>query len=142
MTETYRHEHHIETTAAPDAIWALFADVPGWQGWNAGIEHIELDGPFATGTWMTMKPPGQDAMRSRLIDVRVNEGFTDETAVGDLVVTVAHRIERAGARIRVVYAVSAVGPGAAEIGPAVSSDFPEVLAALAARAERGVSSAT
>ena len=139
MSETFHHDHHIETTASPEAIWALFADVPGWKRWNAGIESIELDGPFATGTWMTMKPPGQDALRSRLVDVVVNQGFTDETSVGDLTITVAHRIERAGKGSRVTYAVSAVGPGAAEIGPAVSSDFPEVLAALAARAEGRVS---
>jgi hypothetical protein len=36
---------------------------------------------------------------------------------------------------RMVYAVDAQGPGAAEIGPAIAADFPEVLAALSALAE-------
>jgi hypothetical protein len=136
-TSTWSTEHSIETTAPAETIWGIFRDVAGWKAWNAGIEHIELEGPFADGTWFTMKPPGQDALRSRLVDVRENERFVDETRVDDLVVRVAHRIERLGAgRTRVVYALEAEGPGASEIGPAIASDFPEVLAALAERATK------
>lgn len=133
---TWQQEFSIETTATPEAVWSLFHDVDGWKTWNAGIEAIALDGPFSAGSELTMKPPGQDAMRSRLVDVRENECFVDETRVDALVITVAHRIERLEAGgARVTYAVDAAGPGAAEIGPMVASDFPEVLAALARRAE-------
>jgi polyketide cyclase/dehydrase/lipid transport protein len=132
----WRGEFAVETSAPANVIWNIFRDVGGWKSWNAGIEHIDIDGPFATGTWFTMKPPGQDALRVRLIDVRENECFVDETCVGPLAITVAHRIEPLGAgRTRIVYAVAANGPAAAEIGPAVASDFPEVLAALARLAE-------
>ena len=134
-TNTWHGEHSIEITASPEAIWRVLCDVASWTQWNAGVERIELEGPFASRTWFTMQPPGQDAFRSRLIDVRENERFTDETRIEDLVVTVVHRIEPLGAgRSRVVYAVEAAGPGAADIGPAISADFPDVLAALAARA--------
>jgi hypothetical protein len=134
--QTWQGEYGIETSAIPEIIWSIFRDVPGWKTWNAGIEHIEIDGPFVAGTWFTMKPPGQDALRSRLIEVRENACFVDETRVGDLVIAVAHRIESSGAgRTRVVYAVDARGPEAAEIGPAVAADFPEVLASLAKLAE-------
>lgn len=138
MTEqqTWRGEYAIETSAPADVIWNILRDVPGWKTWNAGIEHIELDGPFAAGTWFTMKPPGEDSLRSRLVEVRENACFVDETRVGDLAITVAHRIESLGpGRTRVTYAAEAVGPDAAEIGPAVASDFPQVLAALAKLAE-------
>ena len=132
----WRIEHSMETTATPQAIWEIFRDVPGWKRWNAGIERIDLEGPFAGGTWFSMKPPNQDAFRSKLVDVRENESFVDETRIGDLVVTVAHRIQALGARrTRVTYAVEASGPGASDIGPAIASDFPEVLAALASLAE-------
>lgn len=132
--ENWHTEYSIEASAEPERIWALFRDVASWKQWNAGIETIELEGPFATGTWFTMKPPGQDPLRSRLLDVRENELFVDETRVGDLRVTVAHRLVRLGAgRTRIVYAVEAMGPGAAEIGPMVAADFPDVLASLAAR---------
>lgn len=133
---TWRSEYAIETTATAATIWSIFRDVAAWKNWNAGIEQIDIDGPFATGTWFTMKPPGEGALRSQLIDVRENECFIDETRVGDLAIKVAHRIEPLGpARTRIVYAVDAHGPQASEIGPAVSADFPEVLANLAKLAE-------
>ncbi len=129
-------EHAVETQATPETVWSVFRDVGSWRQWNGGIEHIALEGPFATGTWFTMKPPGQDALRSRLLEVQENRGFTDETRVGDLTVTVSHRLDPLpGGRTRIVYAVDAAGPGASEIGPMVSSDFPEVLSALARFAE-------
>jgi len=133
---TWRSEYAIETSATPETIWSIFREVPAWKNWNAGIEQIDIDGPFAAGTWFTMKPPGEAALRSQLIDVRENACFVDETRVGDLAIKVAHRIEQLGpARTRIVYAVDASGPQAAEIGPAVASDFPEVLASLARLAE-------
>jgi hypothetical protein len=135
--ETWDKQFSVETSASPEAIWRKFRDVPGWKRWNAGIEAIELEGPFQTGSWFTMKPPGQDAFRSQLIYVRENEGFIDETCIGDLIVQVAHRINSLPARrTRITYSVHAQGAGAAEIGPAISSDFPDVLAALVAHAER------
>jgi len=132
----FQTQFSVETGASPEAVWALFRDVQGWPRWNAGIEHIALEGPFATGTHFVMKPPGQDTLRSVLTEVRENECFVDETRVGDLVITVAHRIETLPAgRTRITYAVDARGPEAAEIGPMISADFPEVLAALVAAAE-------
>ena len=132
----WQQSFDIHTAATPATVWQLFVDVDGWAAWNAGIEAITLRGPFADGTEFTMKPPGEEALRSQLVDVRENVCFVDETRVGDLVILVAHRIEPLGpARTRIVYAVDARGPQAAEIGPAVSADFPEVLASLSKLAE-------
>ena len=132
----WRGQYAIETSAIAETVWTIFRDVPGWKSWNAGIEQIDIDGPFANGTWFTMKPPGEEALRSQLIEVRENACFVDETRVGDLVIRVSHRIETIGpARTRIVYAVDARGPQASEIGPAVASDFPDVLASLAKLAE-------
>jgi hypothetical protein len=134
--QIWRGEYAVETSAAAEIIWSIFRDVPGWKTWNAGIEHIEMEGPFSAGTWFTMKPPGEDSLRSRLVEVFENECFVDETRVGDLAITVAHRIETlGGGRTRVTYAAEAIGPDAAVIGPAVASDFPQVLASLAKLAE-------
>jgi len=135
-SQAWHVEHSIETSAPAEAIWRLFRDVAGWPRWNAGIAHIAIDGPFAEGTWFTMQPPGQEPLRSKLLQVRENAGFVDRTELGDLAVEVAHRITPLeGGRTRITYAVDAFGPDAAEIGAAVSSDFPSVLAALAAFAE-------
>ncbi len=132
----WQTQFSIETAASPEAVWALFRDVQGWPQWNAGIETIVLEGPFSAGTSFMMKPPGQDAFRSVLTEVRENECFVDETRIGDLVIAVAHRIEPLSpSRTRISYSVDAHGSEAAEVGPMISADFPDVLAALVAAAE-------
>jgi Polyketide cyclase / dehydrase and lipid transport len=127
-------EHTTEAQAPPEAIWALFRDVAGWKTWNKGVASSQLDGPFATGTWFTMTPTGGEPLRSQLRDVRENESFVDETRVGELVVMVHHRLTAlSDGHTRISYALSAEGPGAAEIGPMVAADFPDVLASLKVR---------
>ena len=56
----WTNEQSIETTASPEAIWRLWSDVAGWTEWNADIEHIEISGPFAAGSTISMTPVGQD----------------------------------------------------------------------------------
>ena len=131
---SFNTEFAIDIPASPARIWALFSDVPGWPQWNPGIERIELHGPFAVGTTFEMAPPGQDAFTSTLVEVETNRRFVDETRVGDVVVRVAHVIEARGNDSRVVYAIAVTGPDAPEIGAAISSDFPDVLARLASAA--------
>lgn len=133
---TFQREFEILTPATPAAVWQVLADVGRWPGWNAGVEAITLHGAFASGSTFTMKVPEQPAFTSRLLAVRPGAGFTDETKLGDICVTVEHRIERAaGGATRIVYAVTVTGPGADEVGAMVTGDFPDVLKALAARAE-------
>jgi len=132
----WRHEASIEIEAAPARIWQLFADVPGWKRWNAGIESIELHGTFTQGTSFSMKPPGVDAFTSTLIEVQENHLFTDETTVDEVTVVVSHRIEPlAASRSRVSYVSMVTGPEAADVGAAVTADFDDVLAALKQLAE-------
>jgi hypothetical protein len=134
-------EQSIETAASPDAIWRLWSDVAGWPEWNADIEHIEISGPFAAGSTITMTPIGEDPIELRIAEAIEPDLFVDEAELGDVVVRTIHRVERVeGDRSRVVYrmeisgeAADTVGP---ELGPKISADFPETLAALARRAER------
>ena len=133
----WTHSTSIATTATPEALWRLFEDVAGWTGWNAGIERIELHGPFAAGTTFDMKAPGMDEFRSTLRDVRPNAGFVDETVLEDTRFQVSHELQPLpDGGTRVVYAIRVEGPEAATLGPLVTADFPEVLAALKALAER------
>ena len=129
--QTWNTEFAIDIAASPARIWALFTDVPGWPRWNPGIDRIALHGAFAAGTTFEMAPPGQDAFTSTLVEVEANRRFVDETRVGDVVVRVSHVIEPRDRGSHVVYAIAVEGPQAAEIGGAISADFPDVLARLA-----------
>lgn len=132
----WTHEESIETSAAPSRIWSLFSDVPGWKRWNAGIEQIQIHGPFAAGTSFSMQPPGQDAFISTLTAVEEDAGFVDETVIDGTRVLVTHRIEALpSGRTRIVYSTQITGPAAVEIGPLVTADFADVLRSLKNLAE-------
>lgn len=138
-------EHSIETAAGAETIFEILKDVSRWPEWNRGVERIDLSGPFATGTTGVMVIPDQGSLSFRLAWVGDGQGFEDETEIPgtDVLVRVRHSLEPllAGGT-RITYRATVEGPAAdalgSEIGPAVSADFPEVMAALAARAEASI----
>jgi Polyketide cyclase / dehydrase and lipid transport len=136
-------EFSFETAASADAIFAVYRDVAGWPRWDAGLDRMELDGPFAAGTTATMFVAGQDPLPMRLIWVEDGRGFEDETQVPDagVVVRVRHSLEpRAdGGGTRIVHSMTIDGPNADHVGPslgpAITADFPQTMAAIARLAE-------
>jgi uncharacterized protein YndB with AHSA1/START domain len=136
----WEYEYSVETTAAPQALWRHWSDMAAWPQWNDGIETIDVEGPFEVGTPFTVTPPGDEPIRMRLVGIKPGESFTDEMDAGDFAVRTEHRLEpAAGGLTRIVYRTEITGEAAGHIGPQlgpqITADFPEVLAALAKRAE-------
>jgi uncharacterized protein YndB with AHSA1/START domain len=136
----WEYEHSVETSAPAEAVWEHWSDMEAWPQWNDGIESIKINGPFAVGTTFTMTPPGDEPISMRLTEIVEGELFTDEADGGEFVVRTVHRLEPAGGgRTRIIYRTEITGAAAdqigPEVGPAITADFPQVLAALAARAE-------
>ena len=137
----WKNEHSIETTATPEAVWRLWSDVPRWPEWNGDLEQAELSGPFAAGSTVTMTPHGQEPIELRIAEAAEREVFVDEAHLEEVVIRTIHRIERLDEdRIRIIYRMEITGPGAdtlgPQVGPEISSDFPQVLSALAEQAVR------
>lgn len=135
-------EYALEAAASPEALWRLLSDIDGWSRWNDGIETIVLDGPLAVGATFRMKPPGEDMLTSTVAELEENRLLTDVTEMGELVIRVVHRLEPLpGGGTSLTYRVKVSGPAAdavgEEVGAAVSADFPDVMAALAAAAQPG-----
>ena len=136
----WEYEYSVDTAVAPDTVWRYWSDPTAWPQWNDGIERIQIDGPFTVGTTLQMTPPGENPITLRLVDIVPGELFTDEMDAGDFVVRTVHRLEpMTDARTRIVYRTEITGPAAGqigpELGPAITADFPEVLAALVKLAE-------
>ncbi|MDI1455306.1 polyketide cyclase [Streptomyces sp. ATE26] len=137
----WEYEHSIETGATPEAIWRLWADVENWGTWNAEIEKIEKNGPFAAGTQITMTPPGDAPVLLHIAEAVEDELFVDEACFDGLLLRTIHRIDRIDRdRIRVTYRMEITGTGADEagpqIGPGITADWPETMASLAELALR------
>jgi uncharacterized protein YndB with AHSA1/START domain len=146
----WEYEYSVDTAATPAAVWSHWSDMPAWPAWNAGIEKIEIDGPFEVGTTFTMTPPGDDPVTMRLTEIVPGELFTDEMDAGDFVVRTVHSLTpvtpgsvtpgsvtpgSVTSATRITYRTEITGPAAdqigPELGPAITADFPDVLAALA-----------
>jgi len=131
----WSYEHAVEAEVSAEAVWGAWADVGRWGEWNADIERVSIDGPFAEGAHIEMTPRGGDPVVLRIADARPGERFVDEADVGGAIVTTTHLVEPAGeGRVRILYRTEITGPAADEIGPqlgpAITGDFPETIAAL------------
>lgn len=127
----WEYEHTIETTATPEAVWRRWADVASWPEWNADIESVSLSGPFEVGGVIVMTPKGDEPVQLRIVAAVENEGFTDEASFADTVIRTVHRISSLGGdRFQLLYRTEITGPAADAIGPAITGDFPETMAAL------------
>jgi Polyketide cyclase / dehydrase and lipid transport len=133
-------EHSLETTASAESIWRVWSDVPSWGDWNGDIERITLSGPFDVGSTIAMTPVGQETVKLRIAEASEPTLFVDEADLGDVLIRTVHRIDRLNdERSLVTYRMEISGPAAdetgPELGPQISGDFPETLAALVAKAE-------
>ncbi|WP_330262022.1 polyketide cyclase [Streptomyces sp. NBC_00539] len=131
----WTYEHSTETDAAPEAIWRLWADVENWGVWNTDIASIQISGPFAAGAEIVMTPAGQDPVHLIVAEATVNELFVDEARFDGLLLRTIHRLDQGKqGRTRVTYRMEITGTGADQlgprIGPAVTADWPETMAAL------------
>src|SRR5262249_5474327 len=98
------------------------------------------DGPFAVGGRILMTPIGQETVELRIAEALEPLLFVDEADLGDVVIRTTHRVDRVGnERSQVTYRMEITGAAAdtlgPQLGPAISADSPERLAALVARAE-------
>ncbi len=131
--------HSVETAAPPEAVWAYLADVDHWSLWNDGVDSIRLDGPFAPGAEFTMVTDGEE-IRTKIVEATEPTRYVDETDMGDVLVRVVHELAPLpSGSTRLTFRLEVDGPGAdvlgPEIGPAISADFPTVMAKLARLAE-------
>ncbi len=137
----WTHEHTTETDLDPDLIWQILADIDGCAAWDTSMEQVELLGPFAVGTQISMTPKGQDPVRSTIVAIEPNALYADETTFGDATLHFSHTLTRLpGGGTRIVHQLVISGPQAdqigPELGPQITDDFPEAMDALVAAAKR------
>lgn len=124
--------HTVTTTATPEQVWPLYAEVDRWLEWDSGLQGVTLDGPFAVGSRGTLQVEGQPPLEWELVEVTENASFTDVTEIpGVATLTFVHRIEPRDAGSAIVHEVRIEGPAAQGLGPMVTSDTPEAMEALA-----------
>ena len=137
----FEYEHHVEADVTPEAVWKLYSNTATWPVWDTGTEKVELSGPFAAGTSGVIQFTGQDPLPFRILAAQPNREFTDETEIpgAGIFVRFTHRLTPLdGGGTRITQHVSITGPAAEtlgpQIGPGITADIPQSIAALIALA--------
>jgi hypothetical protein len=87
-----------------------------------------------------MAPPGEEPITSTIVALEPPRLISDNTELNGLSIRVEHRLDpEPDTSTTIVFAIRVTGDVphdvAEEVGTAVSADFPDVMAALAATAE-------
>lgn len=61
-------------------LWQLFENVNQWHTWDEGIEYARLEGAFAKGNTIVLRPKGGPEVKVRLLEVNKPGNFLDVTA--------------------------------------------------------------
>lgn len=135
----WTHELVQDTEVAPAAIWAVLADIDHWVDWDTSMDAISLLGPFEVGTQISMTPTGQDPIVSTIVEIVPNERYGDRTDFGGVTLDFIHvlaRRDEGGTRVshRLTISGPAVDDVAPDLGPMITSDFPEAMDGLIAAA--------
>jgi len=139
MTE-WQFEHSLFTIANRNDAWAYWSDMRNHATMEPGVERIELDGPFTTGT--TGRTIAKDFTQEwELVDVVDGRCFTviGWTPDGQGSLSFTWEFEDEGGGTRMTYRIRATGP---EVGAhleefrAMEVRAPEGMADLAAALDR------
>jgi Polyketide cyclase / dehydrase and lipid transport len=75
-------EHSTVTTADPKALWSIWAYPEGWPKYDTkNLEWARIDGPFAVGSRILLKPTGARQNWITLTVVVPYERYTTESKV-------------------------------------------------------------
>lgn len=130
----WEYEYTVDTQVRSDRLWAGWADLASWPQWNDGIATISIDGPFAVGTQFVMTSPDGEPIALRIVEVDQGRSFTDELDAGDFVVRTTHALRSGPDTTTITYRTEITGAAAdkvgPELGPQITADFADVIAAL------------
>lgn len=136
----WNYQHQATTTAQPERLYRLWSHVGTWPEWNQDLQRAELHGPFAVNSTIDMVSD-QGTITLRLIAVEKNHGFVDEVEMNGLLIRTTHDLQPLpGGLTQVTYRMEITGEHAdtvgPELGPQITSDFPDTVAALIRHAEQ------
>lgn len=127
------------TKAAPEAVFALWADIDNWADHDDGIEWAKLTDAFATGGHYVIKPKGGPKTKATIQIVEPNKRFVDVSHLPGASLKFDHVLTqgRSGTAVDIVMTLS--GPfawlWAKILGKNQQADLDSSTAALIKKAE-------
>jgi hypothetical protein len=129
------------TTASPEAIWNLWADVPNRTRWDSGLVWARADGPFQQGATGEIRLKDQPTRRFEVVEFQPPSRYTDRffLPMGTRM-DWRHSIDEVDHdRRRVTFRVEVSGPTALVLAPIakriLDDELPQTVDRLTAIAE-------
>jgi hypothetical protein len=88
-------EHTAHSSASPQAVWDVWADVAEWSRWNPTIAEASLDAPFAEGTTGSLKPAKGPRSKVVLREVHPAAGFVVVSGLPGARMRIEHEVAEA-----------------------------------------------
>ena len=133
-------DYTVETGVAPENIWATLRDLYTGTRLSDRGDTIEIHGPFATGTTLSVTPLGSDiVIRCTIIELVAGEVYAYRSEFGGVMITSRHALARlADGGTRITQHSTISGPRAEtrgpQIGPRITADHPDAMDDLIAAA--------
>ena len=129
------------TTASPETIWELWADVANRTRWDEGLEAARIDGPFRQGASGEVKLRDQPPRRFQVIECQPMRRYTDRFYLPmGTTMDWQHSVEERGhSQRQVTFQVVVKGPTSLAMAPVMrrilESELPRTVDKLVGLAE-------
>lgn len=134
-------EESISISAPPEAIFAVYQDVKGWNKWDPDTKEAFLDGPFAVGTMGRIVPTKGRGVPMRVTELVPGRSFTVEGWIPMFRMKFDHELIPEGTSTRAVHRVSFSGALTFLFGPIVAKQvregLPKTMLSLKRYVEKG-----
>ena len=88
----WNFEEKVTTTAQPERIWEIWTDVANWPKWDHGLKWSSIQGPFALGTKIKLKPQNGPKVTGCLVECSPLKSFSDVTHMPFTKIFFHHRL--------------------------------------------------
>lgn len=114
-----RYETSIDSTAAPERIWATWVDMERWPEWTKSVQSAKRldDGEFRVGSRTRFKQPMMLPMVWEVTEMSPGHSFLEETRTAGTRLVAGHYLEpngSGGTTVRV--SIDVEGPLAGALG--------------------------
>lgn len=102
---------HTETTSAkPKAIWQHWTNVQDWPKEDKNLESAKLEGDFAVGSYIVMKPKGSPKSKVKITKVIPFEFYSTQGSIpfGKLLFT--HKVSEEKGKTSFTHTITVTGP--------------------------------
>lgn len=111
MQKQWQVSNMLETSAKPEKIWQRWTNVGAWPEEDKNLDSAELQGEFAVGSKITMKPKGSPKSTVIITEMTQNKSFTTEGKIPLGKLIISHDIHvMGGGKTSFTHTITLTGP--------------------------------